>query len=188
MNIFVLFIHLFTQTISYGWEALEKWNDHLEQELIINCHEGETLCHEVCGSHDQCRRPSNSCHNCVGTGVLLSHFYQNVGSWYMNSGHEISENNLVNFLKEKQLIVLTSSSPFHIFGPIGDRQTEFNFNKLCPNLIDPFPIVLAELTERGLLHKPSLVICHADEGTKAFEITNIPHAEIHHPMLRGLSY
>jgi hypothetical protein len=178
MKVIIFMIVLFMGQKTFAWEALEIWNETLQQEIVMNCSPGENFCTDTCGEENQCRKTSDFCKNCVGSGILLSHFYQNVGSWYVNSGDEITDEDFVNILRNKSLMALTSTSPFNIFSPIGDLHMERAFNKLCPGLLDPYPVVLAELSPSGLLRSPSLVICHGEEGAKSFLLRKIPPAEV----------
>jgi hypothetical protein len=176
-NIIAIILLLLSLSAS-AWEAQEDWNSDLEQVLLINCNSDEAVCVSTCGDSYQCRVPAELCRNCVGTGILLSYFYQEVGRWFVNSGEKLTSLQLNGLLKDGKFILLTANSPYNIFTSLNDLKIERNFNSLCPAGYDSFPVVLGALNERREFSSVSAVICHGDNGAEVYRMKPTPNAEI----------
>ena len=175
----IIFVTLYLiSSTTHAWEAIESWNQFYQQELIINCENEESLCQNLCNRRSQCILPSNECKDCVGTGILISYFYQEVGRWFMNSQDKVSEKELIDFIQEENFILLTDKSPYNIFSPINDLKTERAFHSLCKEGPGSYPVILGELNDQQELQSIKYVICHDEYGASSFRMNSRPDLEI----------
>lgn len=182
-----LILSLFIFLVSlpaFSWEAQEHWGKELNQELLINCESNEKVCTNTCNDSYQCYVPLNLCKNCIGTGILMSYFYQEVGKWFVNSGVQIPEAQFLKLIENRNIVLLTHNSPYNIFTPVNDMGIEKSFNSLCPDKFDSFPLVIGELDQGQELKKISAVICHGAQGAKVFKINTKPQVEINLQRMR----
>jgi hypothetical protein len=163
---------------AHAWEAIESWSQFYQQELITNCENEDLFCQKLCNQPSQCILTSNNCKDCVGTGILISYFYQEVGRWFINSQDKVSEEELIDFIQQKNFILLTDRSPYNIFSPINDAQTERAFHSLCKEGPGSYPVILGELNHQQELQSIKYVICHDEDGGSPFRMNSRPDLEI----------
>jgi len=177
MKILIIYVLLISCSNIYAWEAIESWNNSYEQELLINCAQEDQICQKLCDQAPTCRLPTNNCKNCVGTGILMSYFYQEVGKWFVNSNEEISEQEFIKIVSQKNFVILTNQSPYNIFGPINDPRMEKAFNRLCYGDAESYPVVIGELNNFQMLTSIRYVICHLEDGAIIYRLNSIPEIE-----------
>ena len=187
MKWIILFSLITFSFSALSWEAREEWNTNLNQEMLLNCDQGDTVCLKTCGDEFQCRIQAGFCKNCVGTGLLLSYFYQEVGRWFVSSPEKISEDDFALMLKKQNFVLLTADSPYNIFTPIRDPLTDRAFNSLCPSKLDSFSVVVGTLTGKKELGSISAVICHGENGAEIFKMKSSPNVEMIMMRLKILS-
>lgn len=187
MKIIVSLFLLILSVPAFSWEVQENWSNDYNQEVLINCDSQEKICTNICQDPYQCNVSLNSCKNCIGTGILLSYFYQEVGKWFMNSGVQIPDEQFVKLLQSRNIVLLTHDSPYNIFTPINDMGIERAFNSLCPEKFDSFPVVVGELDKGNELARISAVVCHGTRGAKVYKINTKPQVEINLKHLRLLA-
>ena len=177
MKILIIYLLLISCSKIYAWEALESWNENYEQELVINCAPEDQICQQLCNETSSCRIPAKSCKDCVGTGILMSYFYQEVGKWFVNSNEEISEKEFINTVNQENFVILTNKSPYNIFSPINDLKMEKAFNNLCYGDNESYPLVVGELNRFQVLTSIKYVICHLVDGAIIYRLNSIPEIE-----------
>lgn len=175
--IIALFIALNSMSV-FAWEAQEKWNAQLGQELVLNC-DGrvEGLCSAVCDDPLQCYVPAGPCRSCIGTGVFLSFFYQEVGRWFVNSGELLPESYLLERSLKQDFVLLTYDSPYNIFSSPNDPGMERAFGALCPGGMDAFPVVIGRKNIKNELARVEAVICHEQNGGVIYGMKSTPNLE-----------
>lgn len=179
MKIMLYLLVILLNVNAFSWEAFEHWNEDLQQVLIVNCRPDEVMCNQLCMNEIQCQIQTDFCKDCVGAGLLLSFFYQNVGTWFLNSGRLINEIELAQFLQRGKFILLSFDSPYNIFSPINNLRMERAFNNLCPDDLDPFPLVLGSLNHSNELSSIEVVVCHGEAGARAFFISDLPPTQVY---------
>ncbi|MGE3610754.1 MAG: hypothetical protein AB7I27_14275 [Bacteriovoracaceae bacterium] len=172
MRFFFFFIFIINQVQAF--EFLTKWNDELNQELIINCNEGEYLCYQVCRQDSQCRIPQPYCQNCIGTSPILGILFQSLNMNYSRAFAKVDVKKFIALLNSGHFVSFDGNTPYNIFDPINSLKFSNELDKLCGQSLSQ-AIILGQLREDYKIKSFEYLICHAEDGhAMVYQLKQLP--------------
>lgn len=163
--ILCLFLLVTNSVMAISFEPV--WTDDYKKNVIMSCSEDEYQCDDVCGS-STCKIKEKVCRNCMGSNVLISHIFRDMGRSFTNTGIELSNYEVLEVFKSKNFATFTSKSIYNIVERFDSSSLRRKFQSLCPNNTK-YPVVVFS-TEKisRKLDQVKYVIC----GNKTFEMSN----------------
>jgi hypothetical protein len=165
-----ILILLFKLSTASAFQSSEFWDQQNRLHLNFQCTNAEPFCFDLCQKNETCSFEEKVCVNCVGTSLLITSIFEQMGSLFQNTNEEISSYEFIDFIKQKKFVSFSSKSPFNQFESYDSPALKSRFQSLCGNQTD-YPLVLFELNERSqTLKKIKFVIC----DDRVFRMTDSP--------------
>lgn len=163
--ILCLFLLVTNSVMAISFEP--EWTVDYKKNVIMSCSEDEYQCEDFCGN-SRCEIKEKVCRNCMGSNILISHIFRDMGRSLINTGIEISNYEVLEVFDSKNFATFTSKSIYNIVERFDSLTLRRKFQSLCSNNTK-YPIVVFS-TEKisRKLDQVKFVIC----GNQAFEMSN----------------
>jgi hypothetical protein len=164
-------IHLlFKINLTFAFDASEKWLPDNTPNLIFECSKDERFCIELCGEEIKCSFKEKICKNCIGTSILMTNIFEQMGLLYRNNGIEVSQYEFIDFINKKNFVSFTSRSVYNQTDSFDSPSMKSRFQSLCPGKIE-YPVVFFELKDNSnVLKSVKFVTC----GNEIYKMTASP--------------
>lgn len=161
---------LFKINLSFGFVASENWLPDNTPNIIFECSKEERFCLELCNQESQCSIKEKICKNCIGTSILMTNIFEEMGVQYRNNGIEVNPYEFIDFLRKKNFVSFTSRSIFNQTDSFDSPSMKNRFQGLCSGKSE-YPVVFFDLKENSnLLKSAKYVTC----GSEIFKMTSDP--------------
>lgn len=172
MKKLVLIFSLLLSTLSFSAEIENRWTAYYTKELTITCEYDHTMCEEVCGDRYFCVLPEKPCRDCMGTGPYMTYIFSEMGRMLV-SGNEVSDYELIDLLKSGNFASINSKSVFNQFTSFNSPQLRKQFQSLCSEINDEYPLVFFEVDSVSYkLGEVKYVYCRDGKDSKILEMNN----------------
>ncbi|MGB0453266.1 MAG: hypothetical protein ACPGJV_06085 [Bacteriovoracaceae bacterium] len=155
----ILGLILFWCLQALGLETNIEYNEDLRKLLSFQCEADETFCMDLCQNQNQCLIYETPTTNSIGASLRLTHFFENIGTLYLNSNETISENEMIDFLLNDGFLTIDKKSFLNLVYRYNDPILEERFLNLCPSEVDNDPIIVFEKTKNRHVNDVKYVIC-----------------------------
>lgn len=133
----------------------------------MSCGEDEYQCEDFCGEKI-CKIEEKVCRNCIGSNLLITHIFRDMGRTFRNSGNEISYYEVLETLSTNLFASFTSKSIYNIVERYDSPKLRKKFQSLCDNGTE-YPVVIFGINKVSrILDEVKFVLC----GDQAFEMSN----------------
>ena len=158
-------------TLANAFTVTAGWNPFFEKEVTLNCANGDYFCEDFCSKKSQCIIKEGPCRNCIGSDTYLTYIFNYVGKSIVRTEEEVSEYELIDFLKKGMFSTLSAKSIYNHVESFNGSVIKTKFQRLCAPYKDEYPIILYNVEEVSfLLKKPEFVLCNDPSGIKIFRV------------------
>jgi hypothetical protein len=163
----VLLLSIFTWTHASAISYEPQWSESFEKTVKMSCQEGEFQCEDLCGE-STCVVKEKVCRNCIGSNILITHIFRDMGRSYISTANEVSYYEVLELLQSGNFASFTSKSVYNIVERYDSMALRQKFQSLCPNGTK-YPVVLFKTKEISrILDQVQYVLC----GDMAFEMSD----------------
>lgn len=162
---------------AYCYELNGRWNINLQHELIVSCSKRERFCMNLCYQQKECRFFQPFCRDCIGTGPLITHIFQNLAEAYSKTGRYLTEEELEKFILKKRYVSIETNSPFNVVDDVRSNRFGNILKEMCDGNSEK-PLLLASLDNIGSILEVSYLVCQSKGVARVWELSAVPNAEI----------
>ncbi len=174
-KIFCILIFLFVSGYALGVEISTYWNDQNQKVVQVNCsYKSSDLCLQTCNEEYQCKVLEPICIDCVGTSIIMTYYFQEMGRLIYNTGHLIDPYFAADMLSSDEFISLSARSIYNHIDSFNSFSLQRRFRSMCND--GTFnPIVFFSRENSGTIGQPKWVWCEsgiyeaANYGNVSFE-------------------
>lgn len=148
--------------LSYSFVISEVWNSENSPMMNSTCSTNERFCKELCNQEGECSFNVKVCKDCVGTSILMTNIFEQMGTQYRNTGSQVSEYELIDFIKEQNFVIFSSRSIYNQIDSFDGPVIRARFQSLCSSGIE-YPVVFFQLKEKSsVINEIKYVVCGSD--------------------------
>lgn len=166
----VMIISFFSLNIASAHiDVRENWNSSYKKEVVITCSEDETFCDSVCGKTNQCVIPEAPCTNCIGSTLIMTFYFQEMGRLVQNNTEEVNFYDVTSLILQRGFVSLSSKSIYNHIDNFNSLSLQRKFRAMC-NDGTRHPVVFFNKLDNNEIGRPEFVWC--ESGFYAVEINS----------------
>ena len=158
-GLLVILILSFPQMTFASWGFNEFGDQNNSPKLKITCDSKDSYCSQICNNESSCEIRQTACRDCIGTSLLMTNIFEDMGISYRSTNEIVSNYELVDFLQLGLFVTFSSKSIYNQTDSYDSDGLRAKFLSLCPLNAENSLVFFSLKNKTRVIDEVKYVIC-----------------------------